>query len=130
MKVNFRSIYSSNTLVLRHAENSSVTKSFDSSQSTQDINSLFIEHRSISLQLLVHPFHCKPDLNSYNSIESTYIAFKQNEQLGNITKGGKACHQHFLLQQCFQRYTFSVFGKGLTLYHTIPNFNDPQEETL
>ena len=50
-------------------------------------------------------------------------------------KGENVGNQHFLLfQQCFQKASFSrslkagLCGKGLTLYQTIPTFNDPKEE--
>ena len=51
-------------------------------------------------------------------------------------KGEIARYEQFLLfPQCFQKACFQgaskgvIVGNGLTPYHTIPTFNDPEKET-
>ena len=52
-----------------------------------------------------------------------------------VRKGEIACHKQFLLfsQHFSQQYIFSVLnaalcGNGLTLYHTITSFDDPEKD--
>ena len=52
-----------------------------------------------------------------------------------VGKGEIAQYEQLLLfPQCFQKLvqqthkTQGLFGKGLTLYHTIPTFKDPEKD--
>ena len=70
-----------------------------------------------------------------NVTQDFKVVFYRIENIvGKEENGG---YQHFLLfPQCFQRLfppvrqKSSLYGKGLTLYHTIPTFNDPDKETF